>query len=352
MNILLLSDSFNGYGAEHILKWLGNMLCYHNNKVTFCSIFDSERNKDLNEDAKYFQMQFPRGIYNKNYFIGGVRFLRILCKEERFDYVITFHTNPFLMALLAKPFCRFKIIHSERDNPYNRDTFASRLKMNLYRFANKIVFQTEGAQHYFNSNIKKKSIIIPNPISVPTIQWDGLNNKTIASVGRLFIRYKRQDVLLKAFKKVIIEYPDYKLVLYGDGVDREALEQLAFDLQIDKNVVFKGKVDNVYEQLKSDGIFVLSSDSEGMPNALMEAMALGMPVISTDCEPGGAKALIDDGENGLLVERASVEKLADAILKIIEDKTIAQKLGANARKKMSLFTPQHVGSQWIKYIKR
>lgn len=349
--ILVLSDSFYGYGAEHILKWLGNMLYQHSYDVTFCAIFDQERNSELDVRAYYHQMSFARNVYDKNYFLKGVRFLRNICKGKRYDYVITFHTNPFLMALLARPFCGFKILHSERDNPYARDTFVSKAKMWLYRYADKVVFQTEGAQQFFDKKTIRKSTIIPNPIVIPELRWSGFDVKTIVSVGRLHIIFKRQDVLLKAFRKVLDIYPDYKLVLYGDGPDRETLEQQAKDLFMDENVVFKGKVPNVTEKLANEGIFVLSSDSEGMPNALMEAMALGMPVISTDCEPGGANALIDNEVNGLIVKRSDVDVLFCAIRKIISDNVLRLQLGVNARKKMEDFSPNYVINKWIYIIK-
>ena len=314
MRLLVLSDSFNGYGAEHILKWLGNGLCDSGFEVSFCSIFDQGRDKGLTDRAHYYEMRFPKEVYDISYFLKGMIYLRKLKKKDNFDCILTFHTNPYLMALLAKPFSGIKTIHSERDNPYNRNTLATKFKMWTYRYAQKIVFQTEGARAFFDQGIKDKSVIIPNPISIPKACWRGEGAHTIASVGRLFIRFKRQDVLLEAFNRVLESYPNYKLVLYGDGPDSEKIKRIVASLGIKDHVCFKGKVSNVMDCLIDEEIFVLSSDSEGMPNALMEAMALGMPVVSTDCEPGGAKALIDNGVNGLLVSRSSVDELAAALV--------------------------------------
>lgn len=349
--ILLLSDSFNGYGAEHILKWLGNMFCQHGYGVTFCAIFDQEKNSELDVRANYYQMSFARNVYDKNYFLKGVNFLRNISKGEQFDYVITFHTNPFLMTLLARPFCGFKILHSERDNPYARDTLVSKAKMWLYRYADIVVFQTEGAQQFFDKKTIRKSTIIPNPTEIPESKWNGVDSKTIVTVGRLHIKYKRQDVLLRAFRKVLDSYPDYKLVLYGDGPDRKSLEQLVKELSMDGSVEFKGKVANVIKKIVDEGIFVLSSDSEGMPNALMEAMALGMPIISTDCEPGGAKALIDDGVNGLIVKRADSDELSHALLSLIGDAKKRTEMGENAREKMKGFQPERIIEMWEECFK-
>ena len=349
--VLFVSDSFTGYGAEHILKWLGNNLCIRGYNVTFLSLFEKDRNRELMRMAESFNLGLPDRIYNRNYFTTGIKFICQQCKIKNYDVVITFHTNPFLLALFARPFCGYKLLHSERDNPYARDTVLSKLKMWLYRFSDVLVFQTEGARDFFNEDVKKKSVIIPNPILIPELRWRGCYSKTLVNVGRLDIRYKRQDLLIKAFWMICKDNPEYKLCFYGDGIDKGRLKKLVIEYGLDDKVEFYGKVDNVQERLVDEGIFVMTSDSEGMPNALMEAMALGMPVISTDCEPGGAKALIDSEVNGLLVERASVEGLSTALMRLIEDKSMQTRLGDNARKKMKQFAPDLIFNQWLECFK-
>ena len=344
--ILILSDSFCGYGAEHILRWLGNMLCSRGYFVTFCSIFDTEKNPELTEKASYYQMGFRWWKYGFHYFVKGAMCLRKYYKNEKFDYVITFHTNPFMMALLARLMCDFKLLHSERDNPYNRDTLATKLKMWLYRFADIIVFQTTGAKAFFSNKVQSKSSVIPNPVAIPDYKWQGFGKKTLVNVGRLNVRFKRQDLLLQAFSKITNDYPDYIMKFYGDGKDLAFLQGLAKELGISDKVMFLGKVNDVNDHLKNEEIFILSSDSEGMPNALMEAMALGMPVISTDCEPGGARALIMNGKDGLLVERSSVGGLVDAMKKLFNKEVEQKEMGAAARNKMKLFIPERVFQQW------
>lgn len=349
--ILLLSDSFVGYGAEHILRWLGNKLCENGNKVVFCSIFDSDKPQGLSEGAHNYQMRFEWWKYDVHYFVKGARFLKRICKSENVDYVITFHTNPFLLALIARLFSSFKILHSERDNPYARDTMATKIKMWLYRYADKVVFQTEGAKQFFDKKTQRKSTIIPNPVEIPEFQWLNLSSaKTLVSVGRLDVRFKRQDLLLDAFSIINKEYPCYRLRFYGDGIHRKQLEEKAVVLGISEKVDFLGKVRGVKEHLKNEGVFVMTSDSEGMPNSLMEAMALGMPVISTDCEPGGARALIDDGVDGYITERSSVEDLVRVLRIVLADEKLQESIGREARRKMLRFTPEQVFPIWINYI--
>ena len=344
--ILILSDSFNGYGAEKMLVWVGRKLISFGHKVSFCAICDSIRNEKLNLATPFYNLGLDRK-YNLRYYMTAVFTVVNLYKKNKFDYIITFHTNPYLVALLGKVCCGYKLVHSERDNPYNRDTVLSKFKMSLYQFANKVVFQTEGAKNYFGSWTNKRSVIIPNPIEIPTESWSYENsNKTIVCVGRLNIRYKCQDLLLCAFTKVLEQIKDYNLLFYGDGNDYERLVTMAKEKHIESNVIFTGKIDNVEKHLISDGIFVLASDSEGIPNALMEAMALGMPVISTDCEPGGARVLIDSNKNGIIIPRRDPDAMAEALLFLINNPEQQIQIGKAARESMRRFSPNIIGSQW------
>lgn len=355
LNILVLSDSFHGYGAEKMLIWVGNMYSENAHNVTFCSIFDKDINSRLSESADYISLNTEGSLkdrcYNATYFMSVVKAIIDVCKKKPIDYVVTFHTNPFLAALMARPFCGYKLLHSERDNPFARNTIPSRFKTWLYRFADKIVFQTEGAQSYFGEKVRKKSVIIPNPIEIPTFSWKYEDaRKTIASVGRLDIHFKRQDLLFEAFAEIAHEFPEYKIVFYGDGKDRDSLELMAKDLGIDQRLLFLGKVSNVAERLVKEGLFVMTSDSEGMPNALMEAMALGMPVISTDCEPGGARALIDNGVDGLISKRSDKEDLVNSLRTLLSDSGLQKCIGMRAKRKMETFNPDIISNMWLNCI--
>ena len=123
------------------------------------------------------------------------------------------------------------------------------------------------------------------------LQWEGFLNK------------KNQKILIEAFSKIEGAYPEYELIIYGEGSLRETLEKQVRDLGIEQKVKLPGNDANVLEKIRDAGIFVLSSNYEGMPNALIEAMALGIPSISTDCPCGGPKTLVQPYINGLLFSR-------------------------------------------------
>ena len=148
------------------------------------------------------------------------------------------------------------------------------------------------------------------------------------------------------------KYKEYKLIIYGEGNSREKLEELIRELGIEKRVILPGIIEDVKEKIYKATMFVLSSRYEGMPNALMEAMALGLPVISSDCPCGGPRYLIKNEQNGILVENDNIEELKNAMETILENKEFASKIGKNANKIADTLNPYKVNKLWEKYIEK
>ena len=142
----------------------------------------------------------------------------------------------------------------------------------------------------------------------------------------------------------------YQMILYGDGPSRHALEQLSAELHVEKKVQFAGIVDNIPEKISRSGRFVLSSDQEGMPNALIEAMSLGIPCISTDCPCGGPRDLIQDRENGLLTPVGNVDKMAESLLYLMTDQGRAAQIGMRAARVQKQYSPEAINARWKEYL--
>ena len=207
--------------------------------------------------------------------------------------------------------------------------------------------------NFYKFNIPERSFIIPNPVHIPPLQWKDEETKNIiVSVGRIDIGHKRQDVLVKAYAIVHHQHPEARLKIVGDGNDKERLKNLVSDLGLSENIFFTGQVKDVYSEMIDSKIFVLTSDFEGIPNALLEAMALGLPVISTDCTPGGAAFLIEDNKYGRLVPRGDVEKVAEQIVSLLEDKNARIKLGEAARRHVCEFKEDNIIKQWDEVINK
>ena len=153
-------------------------------------------------------------------------------------------------------------------------------------------------------------------------------------------------LLIRAFDRVIKEYPEATLKIYGDGILKGNLQTEIIQLGLSDKVFLMGNTNDVVDVLKTADLFVLSSDYEGMPNALMEAMAVGVPCISTDCPCGGPKELFGTELQDQLTECRNIDMLAKTILEVLDksNKGVVEKMKANA------FSPDRVNGEWLEYI--
>ena len=138
-------------------------------------------------------------------------------------------------------------------------------------------------------------------------------------------------------------------MIYGEGEQRSELEKLAESLGISGHVLLPGNVQDIADKLEKSTMFVLSSDFEGMPNALIEAMALGLPCVSTDCPCGGPKYLIEQGKNGILVPVGDVDALSHAIRGLLSDPEKREQIGKNASTVCERLAPEKIYGQWEEF---
>ena len=284
-----------------------------------------------------------------------VRFqkLRGIWKEEKPDLIVSFIGKNNMMAILTSAFLKIPVVVSVRGNPPS-EYYSEALKLAanvLFRFASGVVLQTKASRTFFVKAVQKKAVILPNPLNPVFIKpaFTGERKNEIVSVG-ILDENKNQTVLVKAFAEIAEEFPKTELVLYGEGEKRKDLEGLAQTLGIAGKVHLPGACDCVQDTIEKARIFVLSSDTEGSPNALIEAMSLGLAVISTDCPCGGPAELITDGENGLLVPVRDYKAMAAALRRILSSPEFEKKLQRNAVKIQTIMKPEEVCGQWQRYL--
>ena len=335
MKLLFLNTNIGYGGASKMIVTIANYFADAGHEVYFLTYRDTECHQTLSKNVCLIQESIE-GYSNKLLgFWRTVRFVRHVIQSQMIDVSVAFLSPSQLRLSIAAVGTKTKLVFSQRGDPYYRYSSL------FYRIINPIVdyffsradgyvFQTNGARDFYSNSIRSRSIVIPNPID-PIVRTksrvDGIE-KRIVSVARLQIWQKRQDLLIEAFKLLGDVSQEYTLDLYGDGQDESRLKSLA---EGNPHIRFMGKISNVGDKIQNAAIFVLSSDFEGIPNSLLEAMSLGIPCISTDCSPGGAAMLIDNRHNGLLVPRGDAEALSNAIRFFIENPEEAEIMGNNAR---------------------
>lgn len=223
-----------------------------------------------------------------------------------------------------------RLLISERNDPAHFS--GKRLRDWSYRKSEKLVLQTEDMKRCFSKDIQKKAVVIPNPVSDDMPEpYTGERKKRIVAVGRLQPQ-KNHKLLLEAFADFQKICHDYELHIFGVGELETMLIQRAEELHIADNVVFRGFSASVKEEIWDSAMFVLSSDYEGISNSMIEALAMGIPVISTDCPAGGSRMYIKNNENGILVPVGDKKALAEAMMKLARNPEFAKQLSVNAVK--------------------
>lgn len=350
--IYILNGNLGYGGAIKILVEIANYFSKNGYSVKFITYTNSDVFYKLepniqveNISAKFNRIPKIRRLFQLFY-------IRKIVKSEKPDVLLAFENMAKLLAVFASLFTKTKVIISERKDPYRYNAKKKRHMHLRYMLADGCIFQTEQASKYFPKSVQKKSIVIPNFIMMERSKVvPGEQRKDeISFVARFELEQKRQDIMLMAFKKILLSHPNIKLVFYGDGPDKKTVERMVSDYRLENNVVFKGVVSDVFEQIKSSKVFVLTSEYEGIPNALIEAMALGVPVVSTDCSPGGAALLIDNYQNGILVPVNDVDRIAEAINGLLDDPVQADKLGRKGQEITERFKPEAILPLWKNYI--
>lgn len=347
--IFFIGTLGNG-GAERVASILASRMAEKGMNVEILTYYDKPVSYDINENVKISVVEKITGTGNK---IKNLLEIRKYFKENA-KVVISFLAPFNMMAIAANLGNGVPMIVADRNDPTKVPSNAVLRKSRdfLYRFADGIVVQTQKNKAYFSKAVQRKSVVIYNPISLKEYAGISLKlekEKAIVTAGRLMPQ-KNQKMMIRAFKKVVEEYPDYQLIIYGEGPSRTELESLIAELELEKSVKLPGNTTKLYDCIKNAELFVLSSDYEGMPNALIEAMCMGLPVIST--KVSGATDLIVDHENGLLVEVNDQSGFEEAMLELIEDSELKKELAKSAVQLNEELELSKIMDQWITFINK
>lgn len=359
MKIGFLIKDLNHGGAERATVSLADSFVKKGHNVEIITFSDSESFYPLNENVTVSSAGFDEIEHTASFkrLAGSIKRmfnLRKLVKSRGLDLLIGMSFAMTWYAVFTTVFTKTKAVGTERNNPYKykASKFNTVMRKLFYFFCNGYIFQTEKSAKFFTKKLKIRDVIIPNAIfneTVYELEPPEKREKIICSVGRLTAQ-KRFDLLIDAFSEISDKFPEYKLIIFGEGELRSELEAQAEYLGLKDRILLPGASPEAVKLVNRTAVFVLSSDIEGMPNALMEALAMGVPCIATRCDMGPDE-LIEQGENGILVDTGSSEQISGAVEKILTDSEFAQKLSQNGRKMLRTHSIDAISEKWLEFLK-
>ena len=390
--LLLMIPSMNGGGAERVLGILASRLaeCGHrvtlmltNQKtedavgyslhpgVTFASLVPLEKADKATDKVRYsiikqstrvlgtcFEKtghEAPDSIAHGTFmwqYHRKVRALREYLMGHPGAEIIVFCQPAVNIALLAAEGLPNQVVLSERLDPerYGKNRYMPYFVRKWYPKAKHLVFQTESARSYFGDDIKEKSSVIPNPLNPGLPEpYHGPRDKTIVTFCRLTPQ-KNLKMLIDAFAEVYVYHPDCTLEINGEGESEKEIRDYIDECGLSGAVRMLPFDGRLHRRISTHAMFVSSSDYEGMSNSMLEALAIGLPCICTDCPAGGARAIIRDHENGILVPVGDRNALAEAMRELMEDPGLSDKLSSNGAKIREELDVKVITDKWLSIL--
>ncbi|WP_311516627.1 glycosyltransferase family 4 protein [uncultured Anaerococcus sp.] len=353
MKIAFYINAIHEGGAERVMVNLANDFVNRGDEIILITSFKDNWEYPYSDKIKRYVLEENPASFSKiKRNINRVKELRKILKNERPDCLVSFMAEPNYRAIVASLGLDNKILISVRNDPEKEYSgiIERFLGKNLLPLADGCVFQTKEAQEWFPKKLQRKSKIIYNTVKDDFFNIQrNVEENTVVTCGRLE-EQKNHKMLIDAFELVVKKCKDAKLFIYGEGSLRNELQNIIDEKELSNNIKLCGNSKDIPGVLRSADVFVLSSDYEGMPNALMEALAAGVPSISTDCPCGGPRMLIDNYKNGILTTPGNHEELGKALLQIIGNLSLKNKFSIESKNKAEVYRSSTISDMWYNYI--
>ncbi len=347
--ILFVNRRLSVGGAERVMTLLANAMAERGINVDMVVLQNMEQTYEVSPKVNLVQFKHE----SLNPIFRGIKrivALRKIIKKGSYDAIISFmHIDSFYTLIAG--FGMRNIIISERNDPRRFNKLYVKIgRRLLYPMAKQLVFQTDEAMSCFPRKIREKSCIIPNPINNNLPQpYEGIREKIVVAVGRM-VPQKNFKLAIDAFELVHKEFPEHKLIIYGDGPLKKEMMEYAREKGLENFIDFPGFVKDIIEKIRKADVYISSSDFEGISNSMLEAIAMGIPSVCTDCPVGGAAMIIKNNEKGILVPVGDKFALYDGIKRILSDKDFALKLSRNAVKIRKEYSIDNICQKWLDVI--
>lgn len=353
MKILFVATNIGYGGASKMIACVANTLC-EEHEVEVLTFRSEEIKQSFDKRIKLIHDTLYKNRCKPIEILGQILKLRQYVKKNKIDLIIAFLHPANYMSVIATKGTKTKVLLSERVDPISRmknGKIFVHIIEKIIHHADAYVFQSKGAAEAYPSICQKRGRVIMNAIPNRVYpNYSPAEEKYILCAARIELKQKRQDLLVDAFSLFLQTHKDFKLYIAGDGPDEVKLCDQIKQLGIQENVVMLGARKDVLDLMAKSTFFVLTSDYEGIPNALLEAIAVGVPSISTDCSPGGARMIIDDGINGYIVPCGDSKTLSEKMCEMADDEQIRMKFSENCKSKATVFRQEEINHQWLLWI--
>lgn len=350
--IVFVIETVFGGGAERVTAALANELCKDSKNQIHIITYTRDANKDYYLDSHIIRHEI-------GHVTVGNRVKRIRTRISRLRNIIK-GIDPYCVISLGSPRIvnplvvsmvglGYPLILSERNDPrrFPASKMQRFLRILCYTYCDGLVFQTHEAKGYFPKFMQKKGVVICNPItSKMPDPYEGERAPHIVNFCRLTAQ-KNLDLLIDSFSDICEEYPKYSLHIYGDGEEKERLENKIQTMGLSDRVILHGYSSNIYEEINNASLFVSSSNYEGISNSMLEAISLGIPSICTDYPSGGARDTIEHGVNGLLVPTGNRKELAESMKKVLNDDLLAKSISNEGLKLRETISIGEIAKKWV-----
>lgn len=357
MHLALVIASLSAGGAERVLCDLANHWVSQGHQVSLLTFESGCRPPFYDLDSKVNIMrvnrQNARLKLSVSCFINIIQTFFYFSKTLRClkpTVIISFMDLANILTLLAIFPLKIPVIISERIDPQYRPLprFIKWLRLLIYPSTYQLIVQTESVAAYFPKRFRKFISIIPNAVKSSSLKVKISEEvRSIISVGRLDMQ-KDQKTLIQAFANLLKVFPRLELIIYGEGKERKNLEVLIDSLNLKDSAKLPGVVSDVASVLRQADLFIFPSRYEGFPNALCEAMALGLPVIASNCS--GNRDVVRDGIDGRLFAVGDVAQLTSIALELMGDEVQRARLSAVACTINERFESNRIYDLWDQQI--
>lgn len=352
--IVFIVDKLSTGGAERVAAALANEISKLQEYEACIITYAEKEDKEYYISKNVTRYAISKVGYGRLRTIAyKQRTLRKLLKEIK-PYCLCSLTIPKTNVILMSAASRndYPIVLSERNDPVRFPTKkCMRIARDyMYKKCDGMVFQTPGAKGYFSETIQLKSVVIPNPLTADLpIRFTGEREHKIVNFCRIEPQ-KNLKMLINAFKMIAEDFQHYTLEFWGEGSQKKELQNYIESIGLQERILFHGYSENIHEEILKAALYVSTSNFEGISNSMLEAMAIGLPTICTDCPPGGARATIEDGINGKLVPVGDEKCLAETMKNILENPSKMEDFSLKASKLREKLSVDVIAKEWLNMI--